>query len=317
MSSRLTYALLGYAALWLLWFARIDDLDRRSALWTALSLPQIARASPRPWTWPKMALRVLSLPLRPASYYSRMSEGASYTADLYVRDPRLARQFGSKLFWQRTLVAAGLPHPTLYAYRSASGRVVVVKRMQRRGLYVLKPVYGGFGRGVRLVTGAEAMRALASSRREVLVQQYLAECDPGRPPRHFRCVTLVDSPRAFSVSELRAKSPHHLASDLDAGASARICPLGRCASLTVAEQRELDGVIRRLARLHRRRFPGLFAVAWDVMLHCRGGRAAAHVLEANDFGGVWAHPHTSLEAERRGMIREFKRRLRLFHGQRA
>ena len=183
-------------------------------------------------------------------------------------------ELGSKSFWIALCQREHLPMPeTLLT--CTNGTKVLHGVLNDDESYIFKPDASWGGRGVRIITGAEARQLPCSE--DYSIQQRLSDCTTGGKARSFRVITLYNG-SMFKMYSVQAQTTR-LTSNFGV---AKACAATAC-NIPVQGMEALQRLAVRLAHVHRQRLGDLFCVGWDCMIDCSDEGITVYVLEGNIF----------------------------------
>lgn len=281
-------ALVVLIILYIVWYIRLDCVDKRAlknAARYAIKNPGMSAELP----FKKIAKyipEVLSLPFRPISHFSILSEGSVY--GLVHFDKNFNNLLNDKVHWAHLFEKHNILYPKTVAYTDGND-VVNVNGWDRDKTYVSKPRYGMLGIGVHRVSGDNVSAELR--KKDIIIQDLLKDCRLEKV-RSFRCVTLHDG-SIFQVYEFTSPTKG-LGTHRAYGGSVRMC--NNCPA-------EVYELTKRLGDVHSAEHPDIFSIGWDVMMNC-GDTYSAYALEGNIAHCAWFYP----DAYDVDAIKEFKKK---------
>ncbi len=283
-----------YLVLWLVWWARIDNIDRTvisQCLTTkgpinilGIQLQgTLGLEKQTIYRFAEVGTYMLLLPFLPANALARMSEGVMYSLYDASRNQKMVEKSLDKLDWEKEFNSRNIKTPKIYAY-SEQGRIVILDPLPPANKFIVKPRKGMLGIGVKALSGPQAMMLL-KRQDGLIIQERMADCSG--LVRHYRVVTQSDG-SIFTIIEMSNNTG--AVSNYGAGGKVIICENGDCID-NVLVKKELDDITQSLAQMHiDSEYSKAFTLGWDVMIDCRNGIPTAHCLEGNVPNASWLWP---------------------------
>ena len=247
---------------------------------------------------------MLSLPFHNKEYLSYFSEGVFYSAIEMDKFPKLFETGDSKIFWYYFFKKNNIKTPKLYMYHEKNK----IKRLHTTNpnkYYVIKPIRGGCGIGVKKVKGNEAIRECYNND-NILVQSFMQDYKYTKA-RHFRFISLYNG-EAFLLYKLSQLDNNKISSNHTNGAQVELCQNYKCGELTFFENTELQKIIKKLCQIHQHNFSKVFSIGWDIMLTCNNKNINCYLLEGNFSPSCWFYPDLIPKED----IQNFKKKKYLF-----
>jgi hypothetical protein len=169
--------------------------------------------------------------------FARVSQGALYDFQ-YVSDS-VVKWSEDKLATGRALTHMGVVTPHLYAYTTSEGEIIRLTHIPPGTRVVIKPRRGCLGKGVRFVSSDQLDKHL-KDQPDLLVQEYV------RANHMYRVITLWNG----SVFRIYTFAPSPGVHQCQPRPSKNEPP---------------PQVISTIGTVHRRDFPSLFSIGWDIM----------------------------------------------------
>lgn len=283
-----------YLILWLVWWVRLDNLDRTvitQSLTTKgpiniLALQFQGALGLEKQTFYRFAevgAYILLLPFLPANALAKVTEGVMYSLYDASRNEDLVEKSLDKLDWEKVFNKCNIKTPKIYAY-SEQGRVIILEPNPPAEKLIVKPRKGMLGLGVQALSWPESIRLL-SNQDDLIIQERIEDCSG--LVRHYRVVTQSDG-TIFTTIEMSNDKGE--VSNYGAGGKVIICENGSCID-NIMVKKELDEITSSLLQMHiNSEYSKAFTVGWDVMIDCKNGIPVAYCLEGNVPNASWLWP---------------------------
>ena len=283
-----------YLVLWLVWWARIDNLDR-TVLSKCLTTKgpinilgiqfhgSLGLEKQTIYRFAEVGTYMLLLPFLPTNTLAKVSEGVMYSLYDASRNQNMVEKSLDKLDWEKEFNTRNIKTPKVYAY-SEQGRVIMLDPLPPADKFIVKPRKGMLGIGVKALPGRQAIMLL-ESQDDLIIQERMADCSG--LVRHYRVVTQSNG-RVFTTIEM--SNDTGAVSNYGAGGKVIICENGECID-NVLIKKELDDMTQSLAQMHvNSEYSKAFTIGWDVMIDCTNGIPTAYCLEGNVPNASWLWP---------------------------
>ena len=192
-----------------------------------------------------------------------------------------------KIYWYNFFKENNIAHPEIIGY-NRNNRIHIISKFNLSKEYICKPIIGTCGFNIKKVKGNQIMEILKNYK-NTLIQELLVDCNVDTS-RHFRFVTLFDGSK-FILWLMKTKSKKIIASNHANGGSVKLCKNFLCNDLGYLEQQKLNNFMENLSLIHRKKFPQILAIGWDIMIDCKHKQnIKVYCLEGNICNSVWFHP---------------------------
>lgn len=291
------YFILGlviYLVLWLIWWTRIDNIDRRvitQCLTTKGPINilgiqfqgSLGLEKQTIYRFAEVGTYMLLLPFLSANALARVTEGVMYSLYDASRNQEMVEKSLDKLDWEKEFNTRNIKTPKVYAY-SEQGRVIMLDPLPPSDKFIVKPRKGMLGIGVKVLSAQQALMLL-ERQDDLIIQERIADCSG--LVRHYRVVTQSDG-SVFTTIEM--SNDTGAVSNYGAGGKVVLCENGDCID-NVLVKKELTDITQSLAQMHiNSEYSKAFTIGWDVMIDCRDGIPKAYCLEGNVPNASWLWP---------------------------
>jgi len=220
----------------------------------------------------KYICKILSLPVRDKYYLDRLLEGSIYFSYLYYLYPELVGQLGSKLYWVDVFQEYNINHPKLYISKLDT-KITNYHKIDESQNYILKPIYGGLGYGVKLIKGNEISKYLHNFD-NFIIQEKMKDCI-------FKQSTI------YRVNTLYTGEVFCMTRQSNTGITTQGGPFINCDNDECFRNNELKAkftvFLNKLKNLHKTKFDKVICIGWDIMIHCQEQNVDFYCLEGNIF----------------------------------
>ena len=265
-----TFAIIAYFLSWMFLFARSSHIDVSELLFVMrFHKPLSTRTMKRKLLNPNILLAPFKFS-RNSLFYS--FSGTYMGARSHPHPIRT--KSGCAAFCKRF----SLPQAVFYGL-VGPGKTI---RLEPQRQYAVKPDSCDGGRGFRKMSGRAIMDT--SWDEEHVVQEFLHDCTSD-VARSYRIVTYFDGDILGPIHQLSQPDRGRFQTNRSSGGYARCCsPI--CKNTGFSEWNKLEALASRLREVHQNRLRRIFAIGWDVMVHCRSRTGEIYILEANQTPGT-------------------------------
>jgi glutathione synthase/RimK-type ligase-like ATP-grasp enzyme len=317
MNTKVLLILLCYIILWVLWWYRLDYVDKhvvKDIIYYSKRHPNlyqklyIVRSNAS--DLPKLALEyfqyiflVLTLPIRDSDYLTEKFEGSMYVHAQVLKDSELAFKMHDKVWWYNIFNENGILTPQIYYY-SKNSKIVKIANMPNNTNVIVKPANGYLGILVKKIPSNESLAYLKQNDNTIIQEMII---DYTGQVRHFRIIT-TSTGEIFSIFSL--STTKGIASNHGAGGKVKDCNYGDC--IEENNKDVLNKMADKLKNLHSKTvLSKYYSIGWDVMISNKNGLPVAYCLEGNAPHSVWFYPdHMNKEhliKYRQGFMSQYKK----------
>jgi len=203
---------------------------------------------------------------------TKVSRGQMYDAYCFTKPyAKVQEKLQSKMFWDEYLPKNGISVPKLNATTNPYKEYEYIDPDRE---YISKPEFGTAGDGVKIVKG----RDVKPSEINFLIQDKIGSCGYDGA-RSYRIVTTYDGD---VLARYEFKNEENITSNISSSK--------RGIAVEHDNVPEIEDVIHKLCKLHKRDFNFCFSIGWDFMVECEDKDPAfpdVYVLEGNWPSGIF------------------------------
>lgn len=221
------------------------------------------------------------IPFRDPIYFYKYTLGLIYTK-YSLKYTSFSR---NKLLWIDIFKKYNINHPKLIAYNH-NDQIKYFENIDESMEYVVKPIYGFLGVNVKKIKGNQIEDFLKNNK-DFFIQQKLFDC----VKNNYRFFRFVSSFKGNKLILIEYSSDKSFVPNVSHGGTKKMCLNLKCDSLSGNKivNEKMDKMMNDLANLHKKEFPNVISIGWDLMINCEDSsdKIKIYCLEGNAPHIAW------------------------------
>lgn len=227
----------------------------------------------------KHIIQIFLIPFKENNYIYKFSEGTFYNSYIVINNKDTIHNFNDKSYWFNIFNKYNINHPKVIFIKK-NNKIYKLNNYNRNKMYIIKPLHGTLGENVKKISGTDINNYIKKEN-NIIIQNQLVDCH-SENVRHFRYISLYNGEK-FILVEIISKKKNKVTSN---GGKHILCNV-KCNNLTTKQNTQLNNFINEINIMHKKEFPYVFSIGWDIMIDCTETGDKLYCLEGNLAHSIW------------------------------